>query len=260
MTIHSGAVFSVESRERVRDRLVEKATRDSRLVAAAAIGGSAEEGDRWSDIDLTFGVADGIAVEEVLGDWTQDLATEFDTAVLFDLRVASTIYRVFLFPGSLQVDLSFAPSKEFGARGPRFRLLFGEAAELPWPEPQPAAQRFGLAVHHALRAHLCIERGRLWQAEFWVHEARDEVLSLACRRLGLAESYGRGFDRLSAAVREPLTGALVRELSDVELRRALQVITESLLREASDIPNADPRANPRLEELRRLVSESWWEG
>jgi hypothetical protein len=238
----------------VQDLLVEKARGDSRVVAAAAIGGSAGEGDRWSDLDLTFGVEDEIAVKEVLGDWTQDLAAEFEAAVLFDLPVASTIYRVFLFPGILQVDLSFTPSKEFGPRGPRFRLLFGEAVERPWPEPQSQAQMFGLAAHHALRAHLSIERGRLWQAEYWIHAARDELLSLACRRLGLETSHGRGFDALPPEAREPLAEALVRELRPAELKRALQVITEALSREANRIPDVDPRTWPRLEELCRLVS------
>ena len=247
-------MFSVVGRERVRDLLVEKARGDPRVVAAAAIGGSAGEGDRWSDLDLTLGVEDEIAVEEVLGDWTQDLSAKFEAPVLFDLPVGSTIYRVFLFPGILQVDLSFTPSKEFAPRGPRFRLLFGVAVERPWPEPPSHAQMLGLAAHHVLRAHLSIERGRLWQAEYWIHAARDELLSLACRHLGLETSHGRGFDALPPEAREPLAQALVWELRPAELKRALRVITEALSREANRIPDVDPRTRPRLEELRRLLS------
>jgi hypothetical protein len=110
-------MFNVEYREQIRELLVEKARSDSRLPAAAAVGGSAGQGDRWSDLDLTFAVADGTPVEAVLSDWTQTLLADFEAMVLFDLPFLSTIYQVFLLPGTLQVDLSFTPAAEFGAPG-----------------------------------------------------------------------------------------------------------------------------------------------
>src|SRR5665213_1146024 len=132
-------MFSVEYREHIRELLVEKARSDSRLPAAASVGGSAGQGDRWSDLDLTFAVADGTPVEAVLADWTQTLLADFDAVVLFDLPFLSTIYRVFLLPGKLQVDLSFTPAAEFGALGPRFQLLLGAAVERPFP-PSPSPE------------------------------------------------------------------------------------------------------------------------
>lgn len=227
-------MFSVEDRERVTDRLVEEAHADPRVIATAAIGSSANGGDRWSDIDLTFSVAGEVPIEEVLTDWTRWLESEFDAEVLFDLPSLSTIYRVFLLPGALQVDLSFTPAAEFGARGPRFRLLFGEAAERPWMTPASPRHMFGLGIHHVVRAHICIERGRLWQAEYWIHEARDEALSLACHRLGLQASEGRGFDYLPSEVRDRWAGTLVANLNANELRRALTDVTTGLLLEGDD--------------------------
>src|SRR5665213_1009172 len=183
-------MFRVEDREQLRELLVEKARLDTRLVACAAVGGSAGQGDRWSDLDLTFAVADGTPVEAVLTDWTQTLLADFDAAALFDLPFLATIYRVFLLPGKLQVDLSFTPAAEFGALGPRFQLLFGTAVERPFPSPPSAEYIFGLGVHHAVRGHICIERGRPWQAEYWIHGVRDQALALACSRLGLETSHG----------------------------------------------------------------------
>ena len=228
-------MFGVDDRERIRQRLTDKARSDPRVVAAAAVGSSAGGGDRWSDLDLTFGVAAGESVEAVLADWTRTLVADFAAAVLFDLPVRSTTYRVFLLPGALQVDLSFTPAAEFGARGPRFRLLFGEAVAHPWASPPSAASLFGLGVHHAVRGHICIERGRLWQAEYWIHEARDEALTLACRRRGLDASHGRGFDGLPPEVRD-----------------GLAVATAALLREAGDVPAIDVRRlRPMLADLCR---------
>lgn len=243
-------MFSVDDRERIRELLTEKARSDSRLVAAAAVGASAGEGDRWSDLDLTFGVADGVLLETVLTDWTRSLVADCNAVVLFDLPVHSTIYRVFLLPGTLQVDLSFTPAAEFGALGPRFRLLFGEAVERAWVAPPSTEHIFGLGVHHAVRGHICIERGRLWQAEYWIHGVRDQALSLACRQHGLEESHGRGFDRLPPAVLEPLTGALVGTLTVDELKRALASATAGLLRAAGDISDEGvSKVRSALEEI-----------
>ena len=234
----------------MRDHVLELASSDSRIVAAAVVGALAVgDGDRWSDLDLTFGVDDLVPIAEVLDDWTQRLSGEFDAAQLFDLPVGSTIYRVFLLPGLLQVDLSFTPASDFGARGPKFRLLFGDAHEHAAAPTASAEHQFGLAVHHAVRARFCVERGRLWQAEYWISGLRDEALGLACRRLGLPSSQGRGFDQLPAAVRDPFDGALVRSLERDELLRALAVAVTGLLRESVDLPNLAARVDAQLRTL-----------
>ncbi|HZU13847.1 MAG TPA: nucleotidyltransferase domain-containing protein [Chloroflexota bacterium] len=231
-------MFRAEDRETLRTHLIAQARSDDRVVAAAAVGGSAGGGDRWSDLDLTFGVADGVPVAEVLTDWTRMMAGQFDAAVLFDLPYRSSIYRVFLLPGMLQVDLSFTPSAEFGAHGPRFHLLFGTAVTHPAEPSAPLEHLFGLGIHHLVRARMCVERGRLWQAEYWIHEARDEALTLACRRLGLESSHGRGFDQLPSAVRDSYAGSLVGQLTADALQRAAGVVLAALLHEGADIPEA----------------------
>ena len=227
------AMFAVEYRRRVKERLIEMARSDARIESAAAVGGSAEgDGDRWSDLDLTFGLAPGAALESVLTGWTRDLREEFDAVPLFDLPFGPSMYRVFLLPGSLQVDLSFTPGPEFGATGPRFALLFGRAVEKEWPRPAPAAYLFGLAAHHAVRARYALERGRLWHAEYLVSAVRDHALMLACRRLGLPAGEGRGFDQLPADIVEAAMPALARSVDRDELLRALRHATELLLSES----------------------------
>jgi hypothetical protein len=243
-------MFSVDERDRVRDRVLEMAAADPRIVAGAVVGGLAEgSGDRWSDLDLTFAVADAVPLSDVLGDWTLEFAAEFDAAHLFDLPAGASIYRVFLLPGCLQVDLSFTPASSFGARGPRFRLLFGEAVDLPLPSPASANELFGLGVHHAVRARFCIERGRLWQAEYWISGVRDQALVLACRRRGLATAEGRGFDDLPAEVLAPFEDALVRSLEPKELRRALASAVSVLLHESAEAADLATAVKDQLREL-----------
>ncbi|MFL5760255.1 MAG: hypothetical protein ACJ789_10980 [Thermomicrobiales bacterium] len=245
-------MFRIEDRDRIRDLLIAKAGADPLIVSAALVGSTVTGGDRWSDLDLTFGVARGVPIEPVLEQWTREVVAEFDAVVLYDLPVASTIYRVFLLPGALQVDLSFTAEAEFGARSPRFRLLFGQAVERPASPPPAPEQLFGLGVQYLTHAYVCIERGRLLQAEHWIHEARYQALTLACARLGLEVRYGRGFGQLPADVSEPLHGALVRELAVDELRRAHAVAMTGLLHEArTTMPALVRRVRPMLEDLTR---------
>ena len=67
-------MFSIHDRDRVRDHVLERASADPRVVADDGVGSLAlDVGDRWSDLDLTFAVADNVPVPEVLEDWTRDL-------------------------------------------------------------------------------------------------------------------------------------------------------------------------------------------
>jgi len=245
-------MFSVKDRERVRDRVLELASSDRRVVAGAVVGSLAEdEGDRWSDLDLTFAVADHLSVFEVLADWTHSLVSEFDAVRLFDLPVGSSIYRVFLLPGCLQFDLSFTPASDFGAMGPKFKTLFGKTVRKPHTAPPPADELFGYAVHHAMRARFCVERGRYWQAEYWVSGVRDYALSLACLRRGLPARYGRGFDDLPFEVRNVFRDAFPTSLERDELLRALASAVDGLLTEANEVRAFAVKVEPRLRELVR---------
>jgi hypothetical protein len=247
-------MFSVEDRTRVHDRVLELAATDERIVAGAVVGSLAlADGDRWSDLDLTFAVADDVPVEDVLNGWTRSVVDEFDAVQLFDLPSGASIYRVFLLPGCLQFDLSFTPASAFGAGGPKFKLLFGEAIEKPYVQPPPADELFGYAVHHALRARFSIERGRGWQAEYWIGELRNHALDLACRRRDLPARYGRGFDDLPADVCDSFEDALVRSLERDELLRALGSAIAALLREADEVRDLAARVEPQL----RTLASTW---
>ncbi|MDP9330691.1 MAG: nucleotidyltransferase domain-containing protein [Actinomycetota bacterium] len=242
-------MFTIGDRDRVRDRVLELASSDPRVVAGAAVGSLAhDEGDRWSDLDLMFAVADDVAVPDVLESWTETIIGEFGAVRLFDLPSGPIIYRVFLLPDSLELDLSFVPASEFGAGGPRFRLLFGEAADKPYTTSPPADELFGYAVHHALHARTCIERGRYRQAEYWISAVRDHALALACHSRGLDGAYGRDFDRLPAEILGSAEDALVRSFEPRELKRALGSAVDALLRESTEVEEMAGKVEDQLRE------------
>src|SRR5436190_17124565 len=159
-------MFTVEQRDALCERVLRLAEEDERVVAGAAVGSLAVDGgDRFSDLDLTFGIADDVPTIEVLDDWTRTLIGEQDAVHLADLERGPTTYRVFLLPEALQFDLSMTPAARFRPGGPRFRLLFGETAadeteaptrpvvgDLFIPTPPVAADIFGWGVVYALHA------------------------------------------------------------------------------------------------------------
>jgi hypothetical protein len=186
-----------------------------------------------------------------LEDWSRDVAKEFDAAHLFDLQAGPSIYRVFLLQTCLQFDLSFTPASKFGALGPKFKLLFGRAVEKPHVSPPAARELFGYAVHHALRARFCIERGKYWQAEYWISSLRDYALNLACLRRGLPAVYARGYDDLPAEVLDPFRGSFVSSLGQDELLRALKTAIYGLLAETDEVKDLAVKVEPQLRELTR---------
>jgi hypothetical protein len=247
-------VFTVEQRDALREHLLELAGEDERVVAGAAVGSLAVDGgDRFSDLDLTFGIADHVPVAEVLDDWTRTLIGERDAVHLADLARGPTTYRVFLLPDALQFDLSMTPAAQFRPAGPRFRLLFGDTAEgdPTFPTPPVAGDLFGWGVIYALHARACFERGRVWQAEHYVGAVRDHALSLACVREGVPAVQARGYDDLSAETLARFEHAHVSALEPESLRAALAASVRALMREGTEarLPHADIVAE-RLAELR----------
>jgi hypothetical protein len=258
-------VFTVEQRDALREHVLQLAEEDERVVAGAAVGSLAVDGgDRFSDLDLTFGIADDVPATEVLDDWTRTLIGERDAVHLADLERRPTTYRVFLLPDALQFDLSMTPAAQFRPAGPRFRLLFGKTAaggsEVPAgpvagnlfiPTPSVAHDLFGWGVIYALHARACIERGRVWQAEHYVGAVRDHALSLACLRQGLPAVQARGYDDLSAETLARFEHAHVTAVEPGPLRAALAASVLALMREGAEarLRHADVVAQ-RLAELR----------
>jgi hypothetical protein len=257
-------VFTVGQRNALRDHLLRLAEEDECVVAGAAVGSLAvDDGDRFSDLDLTFGIADHVRVADVLNDWTRTLIDELDAVHLADLDRGPTTYRVFLLPGALQLDVSMTPAAQFRPAGPRFRLLFGETAgesvvatpavagDLFIPTPAVAGDLFGWGVIYALHARACIERGRVWQAEHYVGAVRDHALSLACLRQGLPAVQARGYDDLSAETLARFEDAHVGAAEPRALRATLAASALALMREGAEarLPHADTVAQ-RLADLR----------
>jgi hypothetical protein len=243
-------MFTVEERERVRDRIVKIGREDKRLIAGALIGSTAAGGgDRWSDLDLTFGLADHVALDDVLADWKVRMSSEFGAVHLMDLPFLSTVYRVFLLPNNLQVDLSFTPGNKFLARGLKSDPLFGDPRERDQAKPPSSEHLFGLAVVYLLHARACIARGRLWEAEYCISAARDQALSLACQHQGLKTSYGRGFDDLPPQTLQQFTETLVGSLEETQLLKALGRCIEALLGNSEDVSEVASRIESQLREL-----------
>lgn len=239
-------MFTPEDRSRIRASLIEKAAADPRITGAA-ITGSAALGreDAWSDIDLAFGTVDGATLPAVLDDFTAFLYSVHSAVHHLDIAAGPWTYRVFLLPGTLQVDLAFVAQPEFRALAPSFQLVAGVAEPARHlPEP-PAGLLIGYGWLYALHARTSIARGSLWQAEYMISGVRDHTLALACLRHGLPTVHGRGFDMLPPGVLLPLADAIVLRLDHAGLSRAFTAARDALL---TEIRHADAPLAGRLQQ------------
>ncbi len=225
-------MFSSEYRGQLRADLLRRGEQDER-ISGVAITGSAATGkeDNWSDIDLAFGVRDGVEVEAVLADWTAHMYEQQQAVDHLDLRAGAWIYRVFVLPNTLQVDLAFVAENEFRALAPSFQLVSGKAHEAMYLPPPEAGGVVRYAWLYALHVRSCIARAKYWQAEFMISGMRDQALTLACLRHGLPAVHGRGLDELPMEVRTSFEESLVRQMDGPEMLRAFQAVTRNLLQE-----------------------------
>ncbi len=248
-------MFIVEERDSCQRRIIEIAHGDKRIVAAAVVGSLADDskqGDRWSDIDLTFALDDGVSMKDVIADFTDSARTELKAVHLFDLPYRSSVYRVFLLPHALQMDLSFTPTKDFRPYGPRFKLIYGQAGDPMLQDTTSSQHVFGLAVHHLVRARICLERNKLWQCAYWINEARNQILALACLDHGLPSSYGRGFDALPLEVLKPLERTQVGSVVPSNLIGAIRGLVDGLLQNSGGLGELAGSLELQLRELTEL--------
>src|SRR5215210_5256696 len=190
-------MFTVAQRGRIRDGLVRAAREDERITAAAFVGSAAiDREDRWSDIDLALRIRPDLEPEPVAQHWTEHMYADHDAVHHLDVWSGPALYRVFLLSNTLQVDLSFWPSRSFGASGPTFRLLFGETNDAPMSPPPSTEALVGMGWLYALHIRSSLARGRRWQAVHMLDGLRDQVVALACLRFGLPAHQGRGVDDL----------------------------------------------------------------
>jgi hypothetical protein len=248
-------MFTPEQRVKLRSELLQWAANDRRISGAAITGSAADEReDRWSDIDLAFGINSEAEMASVLTDWTTHMYDRHRALHHFDVKAGAWTYRVFLLSDTLQVDLAFVTKTEFRPLAPTFRLVFGTSETLqPFPSPL-AGDLIGLGWLYALHARSSIARGTLWQAEHMISGLRDHVLALSCMRHCLPAVHGRGIDMLPEEVTAQLAKALVRELDPDELQRAFGVAVKGLLFEIgkTDAELAE-RLNEPLSSLARAI-------
>jgi hypothetical protein len=227
-------VFTPSERDQLLAALISRARADPRVTGAAVTGsGALDQADRWSDIDFALGIAGDR--DEVLADWTAYVYKEHGAVHHMDVPFRSAVYRVFLLPHTLQVDIAFVPAAEFGATAPTFRLLFGTALDQPPTSAVDARSQIDMAWLYALHVRSSIERGRSWQAEHMLGGLRNAILSLMALRHGVPAAQGRGLHLLPSSATNAALATLVGRLDEADLRRAFRAAVDLVLAETAHV-------------------------
>ena len=247
-------MFTQTQRDQIRATILERAAADPQISSAAITGsGAAGSQDEWSDIDLAFALADGVEMTAALSDWTAYMYAEHAAIHHLDVPAGPWLYRVFLLPGTLQVDIAFVAAAEFRPMASTFKLVFG-SANAPGDFPQPSPESLvGLGWLYALHVRSCVARKRLWQAEYMISGLRNQALALACIRHRLPSAHGRGIDQLPPEVTTKFEPGLVRVLEPGELIRVFRIVVEGFL---AEVIAADELLGRRLQESVEILKRT----
>lgn len=246
-------MFTIPQREVTRDALVAAAHADTDVIGAAFVGSSATGAqDAWSDIDLMLQLAPGIDEPTAVARWTQRLYADHGAVHHLDVWTGDGVrYRVFLTAASLQIDLSFWPSDRFGARGERFRLIFGEPNQPTLPSPPDLASVIGTGWLYALHVRAAIARDTPWYALTLLDALRGQVITLVSVRHGLNPQLGREMDRLP---QEMLTALAETRAISGDLAEIHRAFTALMAVFAAEIAAHDADLAARVQQPLRLMT------
>lgn len=246
-------MYSKEYRNKVQSSIITFAKEDVRITDCAIVGSeSIGENDEWSDIDLTFGFNMEIEIPKILLDWNELMAKKFGANVLFDLAFRESIYRVYLLPNALQVDLSFTPTKHFGAITEKFKLIFGEEKNRN-SKPVPKLNTiFGYAVLYALKTRCSIEREKFWQAHYFLEKFKENIMTLKCLSENLNPFDGRDYDNLSDLFLTRIQSSLIDSPNRYNLGESLKVLTEILINETKNNSEINYKFENELKQIAEI--------
>ena len=246
-------MYSKEYRNKVQSSIITFAKADVRIIDCAIVGSeSIEKNDEWSDIDLTFGVSAEAEIPKILLGWNELMAKNFKANVLFDLAFRESIYRVYLLPNALQVDLSFTPTEHFGAITEKFKLIFGkEKARNSKPIPK-LKTIFGYAVLYALKTRCSIEREKFWQAHYLLEKFKENIMTMKCLSENLNPFDGRDYDNLSELFLAQIESSLIDSPNRNNLDKSLMVLTKVLISETKNNSRLNYKFENELKQIAKI--------
>jgi nucleotidyltransferase-like protein len=231
--------FTTTERDTVLERALELFEEDTRIEAAVLTGSLGRgAGDRWSDIDLLGVLASGVDVATVAAEWDGLVYHEWPVAHHYTTEFGTTMVRGYLLRNALLLDLAFEPVDDFSAWAP-VRVLFDRtgrvtaaaASPQPWSPTPDARGEAGFAEHDVLHACVAANRGRPWQALYFLQRIRNRTLALASERHGLDSDDFAHVDDLPTDETRPMESALVGSLEEGVLIEAIERAMRAFLDE-----------------------------
>jgi hypothetical protein len=244
-------MFTEQERSATLERTLALAREDPRIEAAVLTGSlGAGRADRWSDIDLDLIVADTESGEAVAADWVARAYAELSIVHHYETAFGSTLVRGLFLGNGLLLDLAFTPGAEFSAWAAVMvafdrvgRVTKAAANPTSWSEKPDTSAEAAFAWHDILHARTAIERGRPWQAVYFVQRVRNRTLALAAVRRGLDADDFKEVDGLPDEATSDAEASLVGDLRPDTLRRALASAAGAFLHE---LRQAEPALASRI--------------
>ncbi|GAA0725756.1 hypothetical protein GCM10009430_31900 [Aquimarina litoralis] len=241
-------MYSKKDRIKVEKQIIDFAKLDSNIIDCAIVGSkSVGNDDKWSDIDLAFGYEIDADINQILRYWSKIMFESFGANKLFDMSYKESLYRVFLLPNALQVDLSFTPSDHFGAITDNFKLIFGNQRKREFKSLPEINSIAGYTILFALKTRTSIEREKYWQAQYYLTKCRENTMILKCLKENLNSFDGRSFDELTPSFLNQIQNTMINEPNKRNLENALKSMIHILIKELSTVDSLNYKFINELE-------------
>jgi predicted nucleotidyltransferase len=246
------SLFTPAEREETARRVSLLLANDNRIDGVVIVGSLADQGDRWSDIDIEVVVANDEESLVVAADWVENLYELLPVVHHFETAFGDTLVRGFLLENLLELDLAFDQARRFSIWDPA-RVVFDRTGRIADAANAPVqgnlhtsdrAGEAGFAWHDVLHACTAVRRGRPWQGLWYLERIRNRTLKLAQERRGFYADFFDYVDDLPVEELTPLEDALVVSLSPESLLGAIEVATRAFLVE---LRYGEPALADRLE-------------
>ena len=267
--------FSPLERQQFLDQLHNELSQDPRIVGAVLIGSSAVGfADRFSDIDITGVVADGVDAKKVFEDWVSKIRSLRPVIRNFSSQPSPDVWLAgFLFEDYLELDISFQEANKLNAHKEKWKVMFDRSGELEermktsWENRlvSPIIERYIFLLndiwYYIVHTVVCSVRGHSIRASYYLNYVRDFCVRLAGLLADVETSESRQAHLLPADFKDQLQGTLISSFEQTELQRALQVGYELFFRLAAEMDRRlGENHSSRLAEQIRAYLALWESG
>jgi len=240
------SLFSITNRKNVMDYIISFTKHNEHIVALVAVGsGSYGFYDELSDLDFVIAIDSDENMEMVM-EYVRSQLNERLNFIYFR-QIPQKRLQVYLADNYLEIDIGYGAYTSAAAIRKYWKVLFDKSGTVDkamhssWEKKdmvskanefyKKLAECSDSVWHNLMLSAVAIKRGQYWRAYTELEQARKWLIEILCCRYSLDADRNREVDKLPEAELAILKKTLVLNLTQDELWRNLNALTDAVYTE-----------------------------